>query len=584
MGVHVGLLRVIPSCTVKRVTAAQDDVMTAAAIARLAGVGRAAVSNWRARYQDFPEPISETGKSPLFSRAEVEAWLVATGKANQLATAGRTATGTQVLDRAAARQIRDAGIADFSQGQLLVRVMVSLIPEWEDQAESEPPTLLDPYCRDGSMLVSAADRFGSRVHLAGQGASESAAAEAALSLREHPQNLSYEPIRVGDSLLDNQLSEYLGTAAAVVCLPPLDAPRWPAGELIDDPRWVFGVPEPRDGELAWIQHCYAHLRRGGTAVVAMTPRAAVQPSGQPIRTALVKSGVLRDVISLPKELSPLPGTGLHLWVLQRPRDTPSTAVSMIDLSHVNPADVPHDPDGWKLLFTSPDPAIAQAIPRSELLDPGCELLPSHHMTIRSEVTANDLARVTDRLQALYVQAAQTLPRFAAGRASALSTSVTLAELERSGALRIRSRDTTPRQGDLLVRTLGRPPVVATGTSADDTGIAQVVELDTSRLDPHFVAVFLRADAAALPIANTLGALSRDDLRRCRIPRMSLAEQRRYGDAFRHLDELDTMLGALAKVSTSVIAQTVHGLTTGSLTPNPPKTNDPTMTESETNQP
>ena len=47
------------------------------------------------------------------------------------------------------------------------------------------------------------------------------------------------------------------------------------------------------------------------------------------------------------------------------------------------------------------------------------------------------------------------------------------------------------------------------------------------------------------MANTLGAVSRDDLRRCRIPRMPLAEQRRYGDAFRRLQELETALTTLA---------------------------------------
>ena len=114
--------------------------------------------------------------------------------------------------------------------------------------------------------------------------------------------------------------------------------------------------------------------------------------------------------------------------------------------------------------------------------------------------------------------------------------------------------------------MGRPPVVATGTSADDKGVAQVMEIDETRLDAHFVATFLRADVAALPVANTLGAVSRDDLRRCRIPRMPLAEQRRYGDAFRGLLELDAALRTLADVSGKVIEQTIHGLTTGVLAP------------------
>jgi hypothetical protein len=114
--------------------------------------------------------------------------------------------------------------------------------------------------------------------------------------------------------------------------------------------------------------------------------------------------------------------------------------------------------------------------------------------------------------------------------------------------------------------LGRPPVVATGSAEDDIGIAQVVEIDGTRLDAHFLATFLGIDANALPVSNTLGVLSREDLRRCRVPRMSLPDQRRYGDAFRHLQQLEDVLTSLAKTSTHVIEQTIHGLTTGVLAP------------------
>jgi hypothetical protein len=81
--------------------------------------------------------------------------------------------------------------------------------------------------------------------------------------------------------------------------------------------------------------------------------------------------------------------------------------------------------------------------------------------------------------------------------------------------------------------------------------------------------------AALPVANTLGAVSRDDLRRCRIPRMPFAEQRRYGEAFRRLLELDVTLRALADVSGKVIDEVIYGLTTGVLAP------DHEMSEGET---
>lgn len=48
--------------------------------------------------------------------------------------------------------------------------------------------------------------------------------------------------------------------------------------------------------------------------------------------------------------------------------------------------------------------------------------------------------------------------------------------------------------------------------------------------------------------------------------MSLSDQRRYGDAFRHLQQLEDVLTTLAKTSTHVIEQTIHGLTTGVLAP------------------
>ncbi|MFF4761173.1 N-6 DNA methylase [Streptomyces sp. NPDC001292] len=60
----------------------QDNAteVTAAGIARLAGVGRAAVSNWRRRHADFPRPVGGTEASPAFALAEVEEWLRKQGK------------------------------------------------------------------------------------------------------------------------------------------------------------------------------------------------------------------------------------------------------------------------------------------------------------------------------------------------------------------------------------------------------------------------------------------------------------------------------------------------------------------------
>ena len=58
--------------------------VTAVEIARLAGVGRAAVSNWRRRHPDFPRPVGGTDSSPTFALADVESWLQGQGKIAEL--------------------------------------------------------------------------------------------------------------------------------------------------------------------------------------------------------------------------------------------------------------------------------------------------------------------------------------------------------------------------------------------------------------------------------------------------------------------------------------------------------------------
>ncbi|MET8181353.1 N-6 DNA methylase [Streptomyces sp. NPDC005336] len=65
--------------------AEEPSTVTATGIARIAGVGRAAVSNWRRRHQDFPQPVAGTSASPAFDLREVEQWLDRQGKLRALA-------------------------------------------------------------------------------------------------------------------------------------------------------------------------------------------------------------------------------------------------------------------------------------------------------------------------------------------------------------------------------------------------------------------------------------------------------------------------------------------------------------------
>ncbi len=277
--------------------------MTAAAIARLAGVGRAAVSNWRRRYPDFPKPVAGRSGSPMFSRTQVEEWLRATGKADQLATAGRTETGTQRLTDLPETSswfdlfaVEERSIADLGPGELLAKVMASLLPRTvmaarsPDADEAELPVVIDPACQEAIRLLAVADRFGNRVRLVGQEIQESAADLAALNLRSGAHDVEYE-IQVGDSLLDNQLTQ-ISWRGSRGCLRPTKRPVPMAVNRADHgPK--MGVRNP--GAARWRTSLGPALlcpsspgrRRNSYSLT----RTCFQASSQHIRTELVRSGV-----------------------------------------------------------------------------------------------------------------------------------------------------------------------------------------------------------------------------------------------------------------------------------------------------
>ena len=71
-------------------TPTNNLTISASDIAQLAGVGRSTVSNWRARHEDFPEPVAGSAASPRFDAAAVRAWLTTYGKEVKGLSADRT--------------------------------------------------------------------------------------------------------------------------------------------------------------------------------------------------------------------------------------------------------------------------------------------------------------------------------------------------------------------------------------------------------------------------------------------------------------------------------------------------------------
>jgi SAM-dependent methyltransferase/predicted DNA-binding transcriptional regulator AlpA len=312
-----------------------EGVLTAEEIARVAGVARGTVSDWRRRHADFPAPVSGTGRGPVFSRAEVEAWLAGAGRwelapnARLWREVNHAARGTSLgevvaavaaavtphadgqapehelpasLAWAAERAVDEAG-AVAVLGDLIDRYSVASghyvtparIAEFMVSlaAIGEGATVLDPASGTGELLAVALARGAGRV-LAQDASAEAVALAKARLVPGESQRAEFA---AGESL---RADAFAGVEAdAVLCRPLL----------------------PADGselELARALHALAHLKPGGQAVLLLPSSAATSPAGSQVRADLLREGALRAVIELPLFAGWPYDVPPHLWLLRRP--------------------------------------------------------------------------------------------------------------------------------------------------------------------------------------------------------------------------------------------------------------------------
>jgi hypothetical protein len=126
-------------------------------------------------------------------------------------------------------------------------------------------------------------------------------------------------------------------------------------------------------------------------------------------------------------------------------------------------------------------------------------------------------------------------------------------------------------GDVLVRALAEEHGLMTRVADDaDAGAllghdVHLLRADAARLDPWFLAGFLGSEDN-LATASTGSTILHIQPGRLRVPLLPLEEQRRYGEAFRHIHELRSAARAAADLAEQTGRVLVAGLAAGALLP------------------
>ncbi|MEU6190269.1 N-6 DNA methylase [Nocardia sp. NPDC047038] len=492
-------------------------------------------------------------------------------------------------------------------------------------AVTPPETVLDPACGSGTLLAEAV-RVGART-LRGQDVLAVQAARTAALLRSRAAGLEID-IHTGDSLLADAFPGL--AADAVLVNPPYQQRDWGADELALDSRWEYSVPPRGESELAWVQHALAHLRPGGIAVLLLPPAVAARGSGRKIRSELMRAGAVRAVVGLPAGVTAPRQVGLHLWVLRRPEPSGPNPDQLlfVDTTATMKTGSEWDSlarivlDSWRA-FDQGDsasaavPDVATAVRMMDVLDDDVDLTPARHVRAALDPAgvsgaANEAIRVLADELAMLTTAAATVSAWSSSTKNPWRA-VTVGDLMRGGAVRtiIAARGPADTGGDvsekprpvLTGRDLvtgaapsgltasGSPddqPVIAAGDvlvsrfrsdhratqgarvadGADvgavaGTGVV-VFRPDPTRLDPWFLAGFIgSAENSAAMVGTTTIRL---EPARLRIPMMKLADQQRYGQAFRRLDQLRLAARRAAAAAQHTADLIGTGLTVGALAP------------------
>jgi type I restriction enzyme M protein len=121
----------------------------------------------------------------------------------------------------------------------------------------------------------------------------------------------------GDSFHQDQHPDL--KADFVIANPPFNDSDWKGDQLVNDPRWKYGVPPAGNANFAWVQHFLSKLSPTGIAgfVLANGSMSSGQSGEGEIRQRIVENDLVDCMVALPGQLFYSTQIPVCLWFLAR---------------------------------------------------------------------------------------------------------------------------------------------------------------------------------------------------------------------------------------------------------------------------
>jgi type I restriction enzyme M protein len=201
---------------------------------------------------------------------------------------------------------------------------------------NKTPTVYDPTCGSGSLLLKVADETDKNVKIYGQEMDNATAALARMNmiLHNNPTSIIERENTLSTPLFKD--GSQLKTFDFVVANPPFSFKSWSNG--VKDPDEYgrfenFGTPPAKNGDYAFLLHIIRSLKTTGKGACILPHGVLFRGNAEAeIRTNIIRRGYIKGIIGLPANL--FYGTGIPacIIVLDKENADNRKGIFMIDAS------------------------------------------------------------------------------------------------------------------------------------------------------------------------------------------------------------------------------------------------------------